>query len=101
MENFDEFGVYSDTSDWSAASTPAGNATSPGIDWNAILQTGIPRLFDLAQTSIILENGRPVLAGQQNPLRTNWPVTTNGGLNSTGLLLLALAGVAVYLIAKG
>ncbi len=97
VENFDEFGAYSATTGWADASTPAGNGTGAGIDWNAILQTGIPRLFDLAQTSIILENGRPVVTNPTNATRTNGAQTVQ---DNAGLLALVALGLVVFLVLK-
>lgn len=90
---------YSDTSGWLDAGAPSGNSSSPSIDWNAILKNGIPRLFDLAQTSIILENGRPVVAGTQNNPRTTGGVVAAVS-NQSGLILLALGAAVIFLLIR-
>lgn len=99
MENFDEFGVYSNTSDWASGNTVAGNSSSGAIDWNAILQGGIPRLFDLAQTSMVLENGRPVLTGDRNATRTAGAAPVVSMTQET-LLLLVLGAVVVFVLVR-
>jgi hypothetical protein len=75
-------------------------ANPSAATWDQVLQRGFARTIDAITRPLELQNAQPVL---QQPAFVRWNTGTGAqgvGLSQQGLLLLALAAVAVYALAK-